>query len=272
MGTGVNKQASRFIGTIPEHYDRFLGPRLFSPFAEDLAARVAQRKPSSVLELAAGTGIVTRKLRDQLPVNCTLTASDLNQPMLDMAMSKFEDEENVVFQTADASQLIFDDAQFDCVVCQFGVMFFPDKQQSYEEVLRVLRPGGHYIFNVWGAWASNSFAEIAHNTVTGFFPDNPPGFYRVPFSYHDLAAIAESMLRAGFANLVAEPVTIRASIPSILDLATGLVFGNPLHEEIISRDGDPDEICAAVADALERDLGTSMSLHALVIAAEKPTI
>lgn len=272
MGIRVNTQASRFIGSIPEHYDRFLGPRLFDPFAEDLAARVAQREPASVLELAAGTGIVTRKLRDQLPVDCTLTASDLNQPMLDRAMSKFEDDDNVVFQTADASQLIFDDALFDCVVCQFGVMFFPDKQRSYEEVLRVLRPGGHYIFNVWGAWASNSFAEIAHNAVSGFFPDNPPGFYRVPFSYHDQAAIAQSMLSAGFANVVAQPVTVTASIPSATDLATGLVFGNPLHEEIISRGGDPNEIRAAVAESLERALGTSMSLQALVIAAEKPVI
>jgi ubiquinone/menaquinone biosynthesis C-methylase UbiE len=148
----MSTQASEFVGSIPENYDSGLGPRIFFDYADDLATRVAKLKPRSVLELAAGTGIVTRRLRDALPDHCQLLASDLNAPMLEIAQKKFDSEESVLFETADATKLQFDDELFDTVTCQFGVMFFPDKEQSYSEVFRVLKPEGHYVFNVWGSW------------------------------------------------------------------------------------------------------------------------
>ena len=172
----MSSQASEFIGSIPEHYDKGLGPRIFFDYADDLADRVSKLNPGSVLELAAGTGIVTRRLRDALPDNCELLATDLNAPMLAVAQKKFDRSENVRFETADASRLQFDDEFFDTVTCQFGVMFFPDKERSYSEVSRVLKPGGHYVFNVWGSWEKNPFAELVHEVIAEYFPDDPPGF------------------------------------------------------------------------------------------------
>ena len=130
----MSSQASEFVGSIPENYDKGLGPRIFFDYAVDLADRVSKLNPTSVLELAAGTGIVTRRLRDALPENCHLLATDLNAPMLQVAKKKFGPIEKVLFETADASRLQFDDELFDTVTCQFGVMFFPDKEQSYSEV------------------------------------------------------------------------------------------------------------------------------------------
>jgi ubiquinone/menaquinone biosynthesis C-methylase UbiE len=138
----MSTQASEFVGSIPEYYDSGLGPRIFFDYADDLANRVAKLKPRSVLELAAGTGIVTRRLRDALPDHCQLLASDLNTPMLEIAQKKFDPEESVLFETVDATKLEFNDELFDTVTCQFGVMFFPDKERSYSEVFRVLKPGG----------------------------------------------------------------------------------------------------------------------------------
>lgn len=137
----MTRQAARFVGSIPEHYDNYLGPRLFDYYAADLTARVAASDPRSVLELAAGTGIVSRCLRDALPADTTLVASDLNPPMLAVAGNKFEAGENIRFEAVDATHLPYDDASFDVVACQFGVMFFPDKERAYEEVRRVLKPG-----------------------------------------------------------------------------------------------------------------------------------
>jgi ubiquinone/menaquinone biosynthesis C-methylase UbiE len=266
----MTKQASRFVGSIPEHYDRYLGPRIFNGFGQDIAARTAKMAPTSVLELAAGTGIVSRHLRDALPADCSLIATDLNPPMLELAKSKFQAGENVRFEEADATSLPYDDSSFDAVVCQFGVMFFPDRQRSYEEAERVLKPGGRYILNVWGSLEDNPFAQIAHMTVAQFFPDDPPGFYKVPFSYYDDSVISESMAQAGFDQVAVHPLEINSDIPSATDFATGLVYGNPLFEEITTRGGDPEQVHLAVANSIEEKLGDSMPLKAIVIEARKP--
>lgn len=266
----MNKEAANFVGSIPEYYDRFLGPRIFFDFADDLAKRVLDVRPKKVLELAAGTGIVTRRLRDLLPGDCLITATDLNPPMLDFAKSKFQISERVHFESVDATELPYRTAEFDALVCQFGVMFFPDKQRSYREALRTLTPGGHYIFNVWGPLDSNPFARITHEKVAEFFPDEPPKFYQVPFGYSDSNAIEKSLTDAGFSEVGVERLDITSDIPSSTEFATGLVFGNPIFEEITSRGGNPDSIRAAVSEALDRQLGATMPLQALVIVARKP--
>ena len=259
--------AANFVGSIPEYYDHNLGPRLFFDYADDLAARVCAQAPDSVLELAAGTGILTRRLRNVLPEHCSLLATDLNPPMLETAKQKFEDEEAVCFEAADATQLPFEDNNFDIVVCQFGVMFFPDKDASYREVLRVLKPGGQYLISVWGSWEHNPFARIAHEVVAEFFPGNPPGFYKVPFGYHDINLIRHDLAAAGFGDVTAETVNISSEIPSAGDFARGLVYGNPLVEEILAREGDPQLVCSAIEKAIFSKLGSSMPLEAVIIRA-----
>src|ERR1700743_491916 len=145
----MDRDAKTFSGSIPEHYDSGLGPLVFVDYADDIARRAAALEPARVLETAAGTGIVSRRLRDRLPGASYLISTDLPPGMLEIAQRKFEVEERVVFRQADATALPFDDASFDVVVCQFGVMFYPDKDKSYREVHRVLAPGGHYLFSVW---------------------------------------------------------------------------------------------------------------------------
>jgi ubiquinone/menaquinone biosynthesis C-methylase UbiE len=125
-----DRTSGNFVGSIPDYYDQGLGPVLFADFASEMAKRVSARPVQRVLEIAAGTGIVTRQLRDRLPADAMLTATDLNPPMLEVARSKFRPGERVEFQPADATALPFADACFDAVVCQFGVMFFPDKAKS----------------------------------------------------------------------------------------------------------------------------------------------
>src|SRR6187402_861036 len=181
----MGSEASQFVGDIPGNYDRGLGPVIFEDYAADMARRAAALKPLRVLELAAGTGIVSRKLRDALSPDAQLVVTDLNAPMLDVARAKFRPGERVEFATANAMELGFPDGMFDLVVCQFGVMFFPDKVASFREARRVLRAGGTYLFNVWGRISENPFAAVAQEVSASFFPDNPPGFYRVPFSYAD---------------------------------------------------------------------------------------
>jgi SAM-dependent methyltransferase len=268
-------QAARFAGTIPAHYEHGLGPHLFADYAADLARRTAAAAPARVLETAAGTGIVTRALRDALPRCSLLVASDLNPPMLEVARRKFLAGEKVEFRPADAAALPFDDGAFDALVCQFGVMFFPDKDKAYREAWRVLAPGGRYHFNVWDSFAVNPFARITHDTVGRFFARDAPAFYTVPFGYHRIDAIEASLTAAGFEDASTHVLKVETAIPQARRFAEGLILGNPIVEEICARGtAEPDAIIAALTAALEAAFGRDpgrMPLQAIVVSAVKPS-
>lgn len=265
---------ANFTGSVPEHYDRDLGPALFVGYAADLARRVAAHNPTQVLETAAGTGFVTRRLRDLLPAGTCLTATDINPPMLDMARTKFQPGEQVVFQPADASALPFPDGTFDVVACQFGVMFFPDKAQSYREAHRVLAPGGRYLFDVWDSHKHNPFGRIAHGLMQKLFPSDPPQFYRVPFGDHEIDPIKEALIETGFTDIAIAVVAREAEVASLAAFVHGLVYGNPLAEQIRARGSlHPDRVVDALIEALREEVGADpgrMPIQAIVFEASKP--
>ena len=252
----MSANSSSFVGDIPNHYDNGLGPNIFVDYADRLVRRCADGAGQNVIELAAGTGIVSRKLRDQLPSATRLQVTDLNQPMLDVARAKFSESENVEFSVANAMDLPFEKDVFDLMVCQFGVMFFPDKPASYIEAARVLRPGGRYVFNVWGAMSDNPFSNVAHNVGAQFFPDNPPGFYKVPFHYGDPDVVRADLAAAGWANVEHETIHFTKTIKDPEAFANALVFGNPLIDEIRDRGGvDPETVASEMLSALHTAFG-----------------
>jgi SAM-dependent methyltransferase len=251
----MSDQAASFVVSIPEIYDRGLGPVFFTDFADDMARRVAALAPSRVLETCAGTGIVTRRLRDLLPAKTRLVATDLNPPMLEVACGKFAPGEAVEFQPADATELPFPDRSFDAVVCQFGVMFFPDKEKSYREAYRVLAPGGRYLFSVWDEHRFNPAPRLIHELLGGLFPDDPPGFYEVPFAYHRIDPIRQAVTEAGFGDFQAAVLHIDKAVPDMASFARGLIYGNPVVEQIRMRGGDPDQIFERLSAALHREFG-----------------
>ncbi len=245
-----------FAGSIPATYDRYLGPMLFAPYGEALAHRLSTMRAGSVLETAAGSGIVTQALAAVLPPGVELVATDLNPAMVDFARSR-SGLERVTWRQADATALPFADASFDAVVCQFGVMFFPDKVAGYREARRVLKPGGRFIFNVWDSLAHNPVAAVVSDAVAALFPADPPGFLaRTPHGYSDVAAVRADLAQAGFAAPTVETLKLACRAASHRDLATGFCQGSPLRNEIEARvsDGTEAAVEAAVA-ALTRRFG-----------------
>jgi ubiquinone/menaquinone biosynthesis C-methylase UbiE len=225
-----------FAGSVPEIYDRYLVPLIFEPYARDLAERVAGTKPATVLEIAAGTGAVTRELAARLAPDVRLVATDLNPPMLERAKSR-QGDARIAWQQADALALPFADASFDAVACQFGAMFFPDKVQGYREARRVLKPGGRYFFNVWDRIETNEFPALVTNTVAALFPEDPPRFLaRTPHGYHDADRIRRELAEAGFADVTVEAVDHRSKARSARDVAIAFCQGTPLRNEIEARD------------------------------------
>jgi SAM-dependent methyltransferase len=244
-----------FVGSIPEVYDRCLGPLLFEPYAVDLARRLAAGAPEVVLEIAAGTGIVTAEVVRALPA-ARIVATDLNQAMLDIAAKKL-DSPNVVWQTADAQELPFPDGPFDGVVCQFGVMFLPDKARAYREMRRVTRAGGTVLFNVWDRIATTPLAAAVEAELARCFPDDPPQFFsRVPHGYHDAPAIRAAVAAAGFDSVDVEAVVLPSRGPSAREVATGFCQGTPMRHEITARRPDGlQAVTDAVAEAIARQFG-----------------
>lgn len=244
-----------FAGSIPALYDRHLGPMLFEPYALDMAERVARLAPKRVLEIAAGTGIVTRALSQKLPA-VPIVATDLNQPMLDHAAARLSSE-RITWRQADAQALPFEDASFDVLVCQFGVMFFPDKAKAFAEARRVLAPGGHFLFNVWDRIEENEAADLVSRAVAALFPKDPPGFLaRTPYAYHDRSAIVAELKRSGFSAVHSETVPKRGRASSARDPAIGLCQGSPLRNEIEARDKSRlEEATDTAAEAVAERLG-----------------
>jgi ubiquinone/menaquinone biosynthesis C-methylase UbiE len=266
---------SQFVGSIPELYDRYLGPVVMLPYAEDLARRIHLVGPARVLELACGTGILTRRLREALPAEAFLVATDLNQPMIDYARPKFTGVPGLEWRQADATRLPFDEAEFDAVVCQFGVMFFPDKAAAAREVARVLKPGGIFLFNVWDGFEHNGFARIVHETVGSFFDSNPPDFCLTPFGYHNPQTIRALLTHAGFSDIAVTEVPLGSEGPSAEDLARGVVEGNPLAITIRERGVEIGKVRAAVTAAIARAFGdkpVTLKLQALVVSGKKSAV
>jgi ubiquinone/menaquinone biosynthesis C-methylase UbiE len=226
-----------FAGSIPENYDRYLVPLIFESFAHDIARRAAALSPSTVLETAAGSGVVTRALAPRLSPDASYVVTDLNQPMLDYAAKRQVADNRIRWRKADAQALPFDDAAFDLVCCQFGVMFFPDRQSGYREARRVLKRGGCFLFNVWDRIEENVFAHDVTNALTEVFPNDPPRFLaRTPHGYHDPALIRGELEKAGFSRVVVETRPEQSRAPSPRHPAVAYCQGTPLRHEIEARD------------------------------------
>ena len=225
-----------FSGSIAKLYETHLVPLIFAPYAADVASRLAARPPARVLEIAAGTGVVTRRLASELGAGTSIVATDLNQAMIDLAAA-VGTTRPVEWRQADAMRLPFGDEAFDAVVCQFGVMFFPDKAKAFAEARRVLRPGGTFIFNAWDRIEENEFADTVTAALATLFPKDPPRFRaRTPHGYHDRATIERDLASGGFAATpTIETIAARSKASSARSPAIAYCQGTPLRTEIEAR-------------------------------------
>lgn len=245
-----------FSGSIPEIYDSYLVPILFEGYASDLADRVAASDPTAVLEVAAGSGAVPRALAPRLNGGCRYVVSDINPAMLECARQRHSDD-RLEWREANAMSLPFEDESFDVVLCQFGVMFFPDHIKGFSEILRVLRPGGRFTFNSWGLLETNDFALVALETLIALYPEDPPLFLaRTPYGYAETSRIDADLAAAGFKRIRIETVELQSHAGLADDFAFGQTYGSPLRLEIEARGKPPlPQVRAAIENALVTRFG-----------------
>jgi ubiquinone/menaquinone biosynthesis C-methylase UbiE len=262
---------ARFAESVAGLYQSLMVPLIFQPYADDIAKRLAARKLSRVLEVAAGTGVVTRALDGALDESVQIVATDLNPAMLEQARREGT-RRTVEWRQADAMQLPFADALFDCVVCQFGAMFFPDKGHAFSEAHRVLAPGGLFIFNVWDRIEDNEFADVVTAALATRFPTDPPRFMaRTPHGYHDRKTIERDLAAGGFAAPIFDTVTARSRAKTAMDAAIACCHGTPLRNEIEARGAlaDATEVAAAAMKKRFGEGAVDGKIQAVVVTVRK---
>jgi ubiquinone/menaquinone biosynthesis C-methylase UbiE len=214
-----------------------------------MASRVPVSNINSVLELASGTGRVTRHLRDRLPSSVKLTASDLSPDMLEVAKSKFTNTDAVEFVVADMQNLPFEANQFDVVVCQFGMMFPPDKQKAVDEAYRVLKPGGEFLFSTWEKIDRVEMFKLVYAHILPFFAGEDPNRFMVPYSLHDTDTLKSLLSKSYFSDPKAERVLLPGVGHSANELVKGFFTTHSMGQEVADR--DPKEF-EAIAQRMEK--------------------
>ena len=250
-----------FSGNIPVNYDSYLGPMFFEPYALDMADRISRFSPSALLELACGTGRLTKLLPAVTAKDANIMATDINPAMINYAMRTVKNDK-VKWLEVDAVTLPFHDETFDCVVAQFGVMFYSNRPKAFKEAMRVLKPGGVFIFNAWDEIENNPMAKIANDTLQHFFPVNTPAFYSVPFSYFDEKLITKDLREAGFKTFTIEKVHQTGYSKSASNAAKGLINGTPTVTAIEDRDVDQLPL---ILEHLENQIAAQFSMESLKV-------
>jgi ubiquinone/menaquinone biosynthesis C-methylase UbiE len=256
----MDKSPTSFDGSIPERYDPYLGPMLFDPYAEDIVSRLSKESTNDqVLELACGTGRVSKVLRNSLPGYAKLFCTDLNPDMLHFAKTHHP-QEDIHWQVADAQDIPFPENNFDTVVCQFGFMFMPDKAKAFSEAFRVLKKGGRFYFNTWDKLANNDAFYLANEVVSSFFPNNPPVFYQIPFSLFKEEEIYALTHNAGFSETKIELIKKELCSPSAKDASMGIVEGNPIYTFINAHNSS---LLEPIRSSVEKELENKFGNHPL---------
>lgn len=229
-------EGQSFSGNIPENYDRLLGPYLFEPYALDLAERLKKNLPNSILEIACGTGRLTSHLLNLLPGKGKLVATDISNAMLEVAKRKLHDK-RITWLEADAQNIPFEDNSFDCVICQFGVMFFPDKKKAYSEAFRLLKSGGNFLFNTWASLQYNLRPSLINDVIEEVFQEKKLSFFEEgPFSYYDTQIIQNELQEAGFSKVVIEPVEKQITYNNEQEYINGFIDGTPISTFLSEKD------------------------------------
>ena len=272
----MEQQAFRFSGEAAENYDQYLGPFLFEPYGLELASRLDPLKANSVLEVACGTGRVTRHIRNQIRPGARFVATDISTDMLEVAKRNLG-ENSIEFQMADAQALPFPENNFDYVLCQFGLMFLPDKQKGIQEAYRVLKPGGKLFFSTWERTAKVPFLKILFNDILlPFFNEDESSRYVLPFSLHQPGQLIAWMKKSGFCETTVERIELQGHATSASQLVTGFLIKHPLGKEVVLK--DPDAL-PRLAERFENEIilkfgnnPVKCDLAAFVASATKPRL
>lgn len=196
-------------GSPPENYERYFVPTIGSAFATDLVEAAGLGPGDRILDVACGTGVVTRLAAERVGGHGSVTGLDINPGML--AVARSVSNQSIQWREASAEDLPFDNGSFDVVLCSLGLEFVADKSRALGEIHRVLRPAGRLAINGVGP-IPPVFAALAEGLEHHVGAD-AASFVRQVFSFHDISEIQDLLDEAGFRDVEVQSTTLHIELP-----------------------------------------------------------
>jgi len=212
----MNQDEPWYFGDDPsELYERLLVPSKFLPWAKDLVLLGNPQPGDKVLDVACGTGTVTRLIPPYVGFSGAVTGLDFNAGRLDVAASlPVSSGCEIEWKEGDAGALPFGDAAFDLAFCQQGLQFFPDKPKALREMHRVLVPGGKLVLGIWRSVEHQPGGQAMADALERHVGPEAGAIRREPFSFGDGERIEALVVDAGFRDVEVSPTVKNVHFPS----------------------------------------------------------
>lgn len=229
-----NAYGKTYGGSAPEAYQRHFVPAIGQPLAADLVQAAGIREGQRVLDVACGTGVVTRLAAERVGPGGRVAGTDINPAMLDVARAVSSASEPPIawYETA-AEAMPLPDASFDIVLCQLGLQFMRDKEAAVREMRRVLVPGGHVFITVPKLMP---IFDVMHDAIARHIDPGTAAFVHLVFSLGDPAALERLLEHSGFDGVTVHAATKELHLPPAADFLWQYIQSTPLAPSIMGAD------------------------------------
>ena len=235
-----------YSGTAAQLYESFFVPAIAGPAAGELLAEADLRPGERVLDVACGTGLITRAAAERVGPTGAVAGVDIAPDMIEVAKATPAVGGPIEWHQADATSLPFPDGFFDIALCQMGLMFIPDKQAAINELRRVIAPGGRAVINTPGT--IQPFMKTIESAIADHIDPQLGGFVAAVFSMPDPQELADLLAEAGFEDVEGRTYSATFEVPGPAEFLWNYINLTPMAAPVAAA---PDEAKAAMEAAVE---------------------
>ena len=253
-------------GGAAEIYERHMVPAIFGPWAEDLLALATPKPGERVLDVACGTGVVTRLVAQRVGPTGTVVGLDLNPGMLAVARAvPPRHGAQIEWREGNVGAIPVADATFDLALCQQGLQFFPDRPAALREIRRVLAPRGRLALSVWRPMQHSSGFEALATALGRLIAPEAAAIMQGPFALGSADELRTLVTGAGFGDVVVQPAAKTLRFPSPEEFVRRYVAATPLAAVVAKAN---DEARAALITEVDAALKSSVDHDGLAFPIE----
>ena len=232
-----------------EAYERYIVSAWMGEWAEALVDSAGIEPGARLLDVACGTGVVARKAAPLVGPGSRIVGLDNNEGMIRAAkhFANRDGMNDLEWRQGDAAAMSFDDGEFDTVLCQQGLQFFPDPTEALKEMGRVLAPGGTLAISVWRSLDRNPYFKILADVIESRLGKQSAAVFHASFSLGNREEVRSLLGDAGFCDIRIRLEVKVARYPSVDEFLPGYLSAIPIAAEIAAmNEADRAEVLRSV--------------------------